>query len=91
MNAERLKSWWLSPPRAGIRRFISPWEYRHLRAFGITRVVGGCVAAAAGVTCLAYRAYGWTAFFLVVAALSFAAAWWFFSIVRSLGNGRRAA
>ena len=26
--------WWASPPRSGLERLISPWEYRHLRFFG---------------------------------------------------------
>ena len=42
-----------------MQRLINPWEYRHLRAFGITRIAGGAVAAVAGVICLSYTAYGW--------------------------------
>ncbi len=68
----RLHSWWQSPPRSGIQRLIAPPEYRHLRAFGLTRVAGGCIAAAAGMACLSYEAYGWAAFFLVLAALNLA-------------------
>jgi hypothetical protein len=49
-----LRGWWASPPRSGLRRLIAPWEYRHLRAFGVTRIAGGSVAAAAGVVCLSY-------------------------------------
>jgi hypothetical protein len=30
-----LRRWWLTPPRTGIRRFIFPYEYRHLRFFGV--------------------------------------------------------
>ena len=41
----------IPPPRTGMRRLIVPWEYRHLRAFGVTRVAGGSIAAAAGVVC----------------------------------------
>src|SRR5579862_9072388 len=73
--AKRLRDWWLSPPRTGVQRLIAPLEYRHLRAFGITRVVGGVVATAVGIACLAYAAYGWAAFFLVVAALDLPAGW----------------
>src|ERR1017187_1294305 len=38
-----LRGWWASPPRSGMQRIISPWEYRHLRAWaGVrTRVVSG--------------------------------------------------
>ena len=81
--AKRLRTWWLSPPRSGMRRLIAPPEYRHLRAFGVTRIVGGIVAAAAGIVCLAYAAYGWAAFFLVVAALSLAGGYWELTIARS--------
>ena len=69
---KRLRRWWLSPPRPGMRRLINPWEYRHLRVFGVTRLAGGSVAAAAGVVCLSYGVYGWAAFFLVLAALNLA-------------------
>jgi uncharacterized membrane protein HdeD (DUF308 family) len=66
-----------------MQRLIAPPEYRHLRAFGITRVAGGCVAAAAGIVCLSYAAYGWAAFFLVVGALSLAGGYWELTIARS--------
>lgn len=78
-----LRGWWLTPPRSGMQRFIAPWEYRHLRLFGGTRIVGGSVAAAAGVICLAYGVYGWAAFFLILAALNLAGGGWFLSIDRS--------
>jgi hypothetical protein len=78
--AKRLRGWWLSPPRSGMQRLISPWEYRHLRAFGVTRVAGASVAAAAGIVCLSYGVYGWAAFFLVVGALNLAAGYWYLSI-----------
>ena len=39
--AKILRGWWASPPRRGIRRLIIPWEYRHLRGFGLTRIAGG--------------------------------------------------
>jgi hypothetical protein len=78
-----LRGWWLTPPRAGIYRLIAPWEYRHLRFFGIPRIAGGIVAAAAGVICLAYGAYGFAALFLVVGALNLAGGSWFLAIARS--------
>ena len=78
-----LRGWWLSPPRSGMRRLIAPWEYRHVRAFGITRIAGGSVAAAAGVICLSYGVYGWAAFFLVLAALNLAGGYWYTTIARS--------
>ena len=66
-----------------MQRLIFPWEYRHLRAFGVTRLAGGFVAATAGVVCLSYAAYGWAAFFLVVGALNLAGGWWLIAIARS--------
>ena len=78
-----LRGWWLSPPRPGMQRWIAPWEYRHLRPFGVTRIAGGSAAAAAGVICLSYGVYGWAAFFLVLAALNFAGGSWYISIARS--------
>jgi hypothetical protein len=78
-----LLGWWLTPPRPGLQRLIHPWEYRHLRGFAAVRIVGGCAAVAAGLLCLPYGAYGWAAFFLVVAALDLAAGYWDLTIARS--------
>jgi hypothetical protein len=86
-SARGLSGWWQSPPRRGMRRLIAPWEYRHLRVFGLVRIAGGTVAAGAGVVCLAYAAYGWAAFFLAIAALNLAGGYWFLSIDRS-GSAR---
>ena len=77
-----LRGWWLTPPRPGMQRWISPWEYRHLRGFGVTRIAGGSVAAAAGVVCLSYGVYGWAAFFLVVGTLNLAGGYWYLTIAR---------
>jgi hypothetical protein len=81
--AKRLRRWWLTPPRPGLQRLIHPWEYRNLRRFAAIRTAGGCVAAFAGLICLSYSAYGWAAFFLVVAALNLAGGYWFRTIIRS--------
>ena len=81
--AKGLRGWWQSPPRPGLQRLINPWEYRHLRAFDVTRLVGGCVAAAAGVVCLLYDANGWAAFFLVIGALNLAGGSWYITIART--------
>jgi hypothetical protein len=78
-----LRGWWASPPRSGLQRLIAPWEYCHLRGFGVTRIAGGSVAAAAGVVCLSYGVYGWAALFLVLAALNLAGGYWYLTIVRS--------
>ena len=84
MNGRKsLRGWWLSPPRSGMQRLIAPYEYRHIRAFGITRVAGGSVAVAAGAICLSYRAYAWAAFFLVIGALNCSGGYWYLSIARS--------
>jgi hypothetical protein len=80
MNAQKDHT---TPPRTGLRRLIVPWEYHHLRAFGVMRITGGSVAAAAGVVCLGYSAYGWAAFFLVLGALNLAGGSWYISIERS--------
>ena len=87
-NAPRgLRGWWASPPRSGIRRVIFPYEYRHLRGFGVTRIAGGSVAAAAGLICLGYGVYGWAGFFLVIAALNLAGGYWYLTIARSESAG----
>jgi hypothetical protein len=78
-----LRGWWLTPPRPGLQRLINPLEYRHLRAYGVTRVFGGSVAAAAGIICLSYHVYGWAAFFLVIGALNLGGGYWYLTIDRS--------
>ncbi len=78
-----LRGWWAFPPRPGMQRLINPWEYRHLRAFGVTRIAGGSFAAIAAVVCLSYAAYGWAAFFLVVGVLNLAYGYWELTIARS--------
>ncbi len=80
--AKRLREWWLSPPRPGVQRLLAPWEYRHARVFGIARLAGGSVAAAAGTICLSYGAYGWAAFFLLLGALNLAGGCWELTIAR---------
>ena len=77
------RAWWRNPPRSGLRRIINPWEYRHLGFCGAARIAGGTVAAVAGIICLAYSAWGWAAFFLVIAALNFGGGAWYLSILRS--------
>jgi hypothetical protein len=78
-----VREWWLSPPRSGMQRLIAPWEYRHVRGFGVTRIFGGSIAAGAGVVCLSYGVYGWAAFFLAIAALNLAGGYWYITIARS--------
>ena len=78
-----LRGWWLSPQRSGMQRLINPWEYRHLRGFGVTRIAGGSVAAFGGAVCLSYGVYGWAALFLVLGSLNLAGGYWYLTIVRS--------
>jgi hypothetical protein len=52
----------------------------------LARIVGGSVATAAGLSCLAYGACAWAAFFLVIAALNLAGGCWFLSIDRIRSN-----
>jgi hypothetical protein len=80
MNAQNDNT---TPPRTGMRRIIPRFEYRHLRGFGVTRIAGGSVQAAAGLICLAYGVYGWAAFFLVLAALNLAGGSWYLTVARS--------
>ena len=82
-TATGLRGWWASPPRPGLQRLINPWEYRHLRGFGVTRVAGGSIQAAAGLVCLAYGVYGWAAFFFVLGALNLGGGYWYLTIDRS--------
>ena len=81
--ARRLRRWWFTPPRPGLQRMINPWEYRHIRPFGLMRIAGGGIATAAGVVCLGYGVYGWAAFFLVIGALNLAGGYWYLTIARS--------
>ena len=84
-NAARkgLRGWWASPPRSGMQRLISPWEYRHLRVFGVTHFAAGIVAAGIGAFILSYGAYGWATLFLVLGALNLAGGYWYLTIARS--------
>ena len=82
-GAKGLREWWASPPRPGMQRLINPWEYRHLRVFGVTHIAGGVVAAGIGAFILSYSAYGWAAFFLVLGALNLAGGCWYLTIAHS--------
>ena len=79
-----LRGSWPTPPRPGIYRLIPPWVYRHLRFSGVAAFAGGSVATAAGLICLSYGAYGWAAFFLVLAAMALAGGSWYLTIARSV-------
>jgi len=81
--AKGLREWWRSPPRPGMQRLIVPWEYRHLRASGVTRIAGGSVLTVGGVLLVSYESYGWAALFLVLGALNLAGGYWYITIARS--------
>lgn len=81
--AKGARGWWQYPPRPGLQRLISPWEYRHLRAFGVSRIAGGSVAAGAGLVCLSYRVHGWAVFFFAIGAANLAGGCWYLTIDRS--------
>ena len=86
-----LRGWWASPPRSGMQRIISPWEYRHLRAVARVRIASGVACAGLGAVTLVggsftKKAVGWAILFLAVAAASFAWAAWDLAIARSAGD-----
>jgi len=83
-----LRGWWATPPRSGMQLLIFPWEYRHLRAWGITRLSISIVPFCLGLVTISLggdnaTTYGWTAFFMVLAGLMFAWGHWYMSIARS--------
>jgi hypothetical protein len=88
---EGLRGWWLSPPRPGMQRLISPWEYRHLRVSGVTRVAGGGFQLGVGLVLLSLgrkagtdqerrKMYRLSAWFLVSAALNLGGGSWYITI-----------
>jgi len=81
--AKRLREWWASPPRSGVRRLINPWEYRHLRVFGGMHIAGGIVLAGLGALTLSYDAYAWAALFLVLGVANLVGGDWLIGIARS--------
>ena len=86
-----LRGWWASPPRSGMHRIISPWEYRHPRAVARVRMAAGIVLAGLGAVTLVggsftTKAAGWAMLFLAAAAASFAWAAWDLAIARSAAD-----
>ena len=76
------------PLRAGMRRFIPRWEYRHLRAVASARIAAGIVLAVCSALTLAFggavgKTYGWAALFIGAAVLAGAAGYWELTIARS--------
>jgi hypothetical protein len=74
-----LRGWWACPPRPGMQRLISPWEYRHLRAVAPVRFAAGGFQLGIGLVLLSLgrqagtdaerrKMYRLSAWFLVPAA-----------------------
>jgi hypothetical protein len=85
---EGLRRWWASPPRSGLQRVISPWEYRHLRGWAGVRIASGTAMVGLGAVTLSFggndrKTYGWTTVFLALAAAQFSFAYWELTIARS--------
>jgi hypothetical protein len=85
-DARGLRGWWLSPPRPRLHHLISPWEYRHLRGFGATRMAAGAALTVGGALLLSYSSYGWAALFLALGVLNVLGGYWYINIARS-GSG----
>ncbi|MGA9857651.1 MAG: hypothetical protein WBQ18_07290 [Solirubrobacteraceae bacterium] len=76
-----------------MRIVISPWEYRHLRAWAGVRIASGVVLAGLGVVTLSFggddrKTYAWTIAFLAAGAANVAFAYWELEIARSVGAQR---
>ena len=98
--AKGLRGWWLSPPRPGMHRLISPWEYRHLRACGATRLAAGGFQLGIGLVLVSFGRSAGTdqerrkmrrlsAWFLAPAALNLAGGYWYIAIASSASRRRR--
>jgi hypothetical protein len=92
--AKGLRGWWLSPPRAGVHRLISPWEYRHLGVSGATRAAAGGFQLGIGLVLVSLgrkaeteqerrKMYRLSAWFLVPAAGNLAGGYWYTTIASS--------
>ena len=92
---ETMRGAWASPARSGMRRLISPWEYRNLRFWAGVRVSGGVVLVGLGIVTLTFggndaKTYGWAMAFLTAAAANLAFARWELAIDRSAAPRTRA-
>jgi len=91
------RGWWLSPPRPGMHRLISPWEHRHLRGSGVTHVAAGGFQLGIGLVLLSLgrgagtdqerrKMYRLSAWFLVPAAGNLAGGYWYITIASSASD-----
>jgi hypothetical protein len=94
------RRWWLTPSRPGMQRFISPWEYRHLRVSGVTRAAAGGFQLGIGLVLLSLgrqagtdrergKMYRLSAWFLVPAAGNLASGYWYTTIAPSARDRQR--
>jgi hypothetical protein len=92
--AKGLRGRWLSPPRPGMQRLISPWEYRHLGVSGATRAAAGGFQLGIGLVLISLgrsaktdqeqrKMYRLAAWFLVPAAGNLAGGYWYTAIASS--------
>jgi hypothetical protein len=88
------RGWWLSPPRPGLHRLISPWEYRHLHAAANMRFAAGGFQFGIGLVLLSLgrqagtgqerrKMYRLSAWFLVPAVGNFLGGCWYTTIAHS--------
>jgi hypothetical protein len=93
-TAKGLRRWWASPPRAGLERLISPWEYRHLHFSGVTHAAAGGFQLGIGLVLLSLgrsagtdqerrKMYRLSAWFLVPATANLAGGYWYIAIASS--------
>ncbi len=87
-SAQGMWAWWSDPPRSGLRLFIAPWQYRHLRAWAGVHIGAAIVLAGLGIVTLFagghdWATYGWTAVFLAAAVAAYSFAYWELAIARS--------
>ena len=92
--ANGLRGRWLSPQRSGMQRWITPWEYRHLRGSGFTRAAAGGFQLGIGLVLVSLgrkagtdqerrKMYRLSAWFLVPAAGNLAGGYWYTTIASS--------
>ncbi len=98
--ATGLVGWWQSPPRPGLHRLISPWEYRHLAGFGVTRAAAGGFQLGIGLVLVSLgrqagteqerrKLYRLSAWFLLGAAGNLAGGYWYTAIASSASDRTR--
>ena len=89
--AKGLRGWWLSPPRPGLHRLISPWSTATSASSGVTRAAAGGFQLGIGLVLLSLgrsagtdqerrKMYRLSAWFLVPAAGNLAGGYWYITI-----------